>query len=196
MPNSNFIRFRVLKEIDIHTAGDLLKGLLGALPEPIVTDEIFSHLRNAERLRRDPPPIKYGDKRIDQIYMDYVKGALKQLPTANKDLLFYLLAFFNIVSDTESCVVMFNLCFKLIDNQKVTKMDARNIATIFSSIIFGMPTTLDSALFLKENDIRSIMLEYFIQLEATIKVSMKRNSRNLSHVSCRNAMDLDYKPWK
>lgn len=49
-------------------------------------------------------------------------------------------------------------------------MNSGNVATIFSSLIFGMPEIENSKQFLKFNEIRCIILEFLIQFGETMRV--------------------------
>lgn len=50
-------------------------------------------------------------------------------------------------------------------------MDSRNIATIFAPILFGSPPICDSFQFVKENEVRCIMFEFFLEFSTNIRVS-------------------------
>lgn len=51
-------------------------------------------------------------------------------------------------------------------------MDARNISSIFGTIIFGMPEQNGTESFMKEIEQRSVILEFLIQYLDEIRVSV------------------------
>lgn len=51
-----------------------------------------------------------------------------------------------------------------------TKMDCRNLATIFATIVFGNPDVTDHQQYTKENEKHCVILEYFIQCGIDVQV--------------------------
>lgn len=146
---------QALGDLDVDSLGDILKRFLRMLPEPVIPACLTPHLLHAESLRTNPPRLRHGNRAVDKLYIDYVRATLCRLPACNRGLLFFLLTFFaEIVAEREK-----------------TRMDCRNLATIFATIFFGHPEVQDQSLYKQENDAHCVILEYFIQCHADVRMA-------------------------
>jgi len=127
---------RIFKEIGIFGTADLLKTIINRLNGPLINEQCFQRLKIVTTLRTHTPE-EYQTPN-DNMFLRhlYIHAVLNLLPQKLLQVLREI----------------FSFLVKVIQNRNETKMDSKNIATIFAPLLLpcGM-NGMDISLFMQDN---------------------------------------------